>query len=146
MLKQGLAEAQHIAQMGSWVWEIQQKILIWSDEIYRIFGVPQQEFDVTYETFLNCVHPDDREFVIQAINDALEKKKPYSIDHRILLPEGSERIVHGEAKLSFDDTGMPIRMLGTIQVVEPATNLRSHLIAGRAGARSDHSFSSHCQG
>ena len=58
-----LAEAQQIAHLGNWEWDIVGNELYWSDEIYRIFGLLPQEFGVTYEAFLNCVHPDDREFV-----------------------------------------------------------------------------------
>jgi PAS domain S-box-containing protein len=110
-----LTEAQRIAHLGNWDWNIQNKELSWSDEIYRIFGLKPQEFGATYEAFLNSVHPDDRELVKEAVNKALQKKKPYSIDHRIVLPDGSERAVHEQAKVFFNDKGEPTRMLGTVQ-------------------------------
>ncbi len=110
-----LSEAQRIAHLGNWDWNIQNNELSWSDEIYRIFGLKPQKFGATYEAFLNSVHPDDREFVNEAVNKAVQRKKPYSIDHRIVLPNGSERVVHEQAKVFFNDKGKATRMLGTVQ-------------------------------
>ena len=110
-----LSNAQRIAHLGSWDWDIARNELRWSDEIYRIFGLSLQEFGATYEAFLNSVHPDDREFVRESVNQALYEKKPYSIDHRIVLPDGSERIVHEQAEVVFDESGKPVLMSGTVQ-------------------------------
>jgi PAS domain S-box-containing protein len=89
--------------------------LHWSDEIYRIFGLSPQQFGATYEAFLDSVHPDDREFVKRAVHEALFESKPYSIDHRIILPDGTIRIVHEQAEITFNEAGKPIRMIGTVQ-------------------------------
>ncbi|MCR4319266.1 MAG: EAL domain-containing protein [Candidatus Brocadiaceae bacterium] len=112
-----LANAQRIARLGNWEWNIVTNELRWSDEIYRIFGLTPQEFDATYEAFLNSVHPDDREFVKKSVNDALYERMPYSIDHRIVLPDGSERTAHEQAEVVFDSTGKAIQMNGTVQDV-----------------------------
>ncbi len=109
-----LAEAQRIAHLGNWDWDIVKNELSWSDEIYRIFGLTPQAFGATYEAFLNSVHPDDREFVKQSVYKALYEKKPFSIDHRILRPDGSERIVREQAEVTLNDNGQPIRMIGTV--------------------------------
>ncbi len=113
--KETLLEAQKIAHIGNWDWNIVTNELSWSDEIYRIFGLAPQEFGATYEAFLNSVHPDDREFVTKSVNEAIYDKKPYSIDHRIILPDGTQRIVHELGKVTFDKDDKPIRMLGTVQ-------------------------------
>ncbi len=110
-----LSEAQSIAHLGNWDWNIQTNQLYWSDEIYRIFGLAPQQFGATYEAFLDSVHPDDRESVKKAVKESLYKKKPYSIDHRIVLPDGAMRIVHEQGEVTIDDTGNPIRMIGTVQ-------------------------------
>ena len=68
----------------------------------------------TYDEFLSYVHPDDRDYVDNAIKEAL-KGKPYSIDYRIILADGEERIVHAEAEVIFDEKNIPIRMKGTVQ-------------------------------
>lgn len=110
-----LSNAQRIAKIGNWEWNIEKNELFWSDEIYRIFGLTPQVFGATYEAFLNSVHPDDREYVKEAVNKALYKNIPYSIDHRIVLPDGTVRVVHEQAEVVFDDTGKAIQMNGTVQ-------------------------------
>jgi len=110
-----LAEAQRIAHLGHWEWDIVSNIDIWSDEIYRIFGLTPQEFSATYEAFLESVHEDDREFVQQSVDAAIKEKKPYSIDHRIVRPDGSIRFVHEEGEVTFDEDGKAVSMMGTVQ-------------------------------
>lgn len=108
-----LANAQRIASLGNWDWDIGTNELHWSDEIYRIFGVAPREFGATYDAFLNYVHPDDRDKVITAVNEALYDKKPYSIDHMIVLHDGTGKTVHEEGEVVYDD-GKPLRMTGTV--------------------------------
>ena len=109
-----LAEAQRIARIGNWDWNILSNELWWSDEIYRLFKVSRESFGATYESFLERVHPDDRGAVSRAVNRALRSNKPYSIDHRIVLPDGTERIVHERAEVTFSDDGRATRMTGTV--------------------------------
>ncbi len=110
-----LKEAQKIAHLGNWDWDIVKNKLWWSDEIYHIFGLAPQEFRATYEAFLNSVHPDDVEFVKKSVSEALYEKRPYNIDHRIVLPDGTVRIVHEQAKVIYDKEDKPIRMVGAVQ-------------------------------
>ncbi len=110
-----LAQAQRIAHLGNWDWDIQKNELLWSDEVYRIFGLEPQEFGASYDAFLTSVHSEDREFVRESVDRALSGEESYSIDHHVVLPDGSERIVHGQAEVSYDQTGQPSRMVGTVQ-------------------------------
>lgn len=107
--------AQRIAHIGCWEWNILKDELYCSEELYRIFTVEAIGFDANYQSFLNSVHPLDREFVTSAIEEALYERKPYKVDHRILLSDGLERIVHAEAEVSWDDDGRPVWMAGIIQ-------------------------------
>jgi PAS domain S-box-containing protein len=109
-----LTEAQRIAHLGNWDWNIITNELLWSDEIYRIFGLTPQQFGATYEAFLNLVHPEDREFVERSVNEALYEGQPYDINHRIILPDGAVRIVHEKGEVTFDNKGGPLRMVGTV--------------------------------
>lgn len=115
--EESLRRAQQIAKLGNWEWDIVKNDLRWSDEIYRIFGVKPHEFEATYEAFLRYVHPDDRELVNRSVNDALSGNSKYDIDHRIVLSDGSEHIVHEHAEVAFDENGTPVRMVGTVQDV-----------------------------
>jgi PAS domain S-box-containing protein len=112
--EKGLAEAQKMAHIGNWNWNIVTNGLYWSDEIYRIFGCSPQEFGATYDAFLSYVHPDDREYVNNAVIEALNGKS-YSIDHRIILASEEERVVHEQGEVIFNDENIPIRMIGTVQ-------------------------------
>ncbi|MBI5563086.1 MAG: PAS domain-containing protein [Deltaproteobacteria bacterium] len=122
-----LREAQRIAQMGSWEWNILTNRITWSDEVYRMFGYEPAEFEVTYDAFLKAVHPDDRAFVTRAVDEAVGGKKPYSIDHRIVLPDGEERIVHERGVVNYDG-GRPARMVGTVQDVTERKHIEDELL------------------
>lgn len=112
-----LTMAQKVGCIGSWDWNIKDNTLWWSDEIYWIFGLEPHEFEATYEAFIERIHPDDRDDVKRAVKEAVYGDKPYSIDHRITLRDGSERMVHEQADVYFDSTGAPVRMVGTVQDV-----------------------------
>lgn len=124
-----LAEAQRIAHLGNWDWDIVKNKLLWSDEIYHIFGLTPQQFGATYEAFLNSVHPEDREFVAQSVSQALYEWKPYNIDHRIVWPDGSVRVVHEKAEVTFDETGKPTRMIGTVHDITQLKHAEEELRA-----------------
>ncbi|AKB75173.1 sensory transduction histidine kinase [Methanosarcina lacustris Z-7289] len=109
-----LSEAQKMAHLGNWDLNLVTRKLYWSDEIYRIFGLEPQEFGATYDAFLSCVHPEDRYYVEKAVIEALNGK-PYSIDHRIILTNREERILHEQGEVIFDEGNNPILMKGTVQ-------------------------------
>ena len=113
--EQRLSEAQRIASLGNWDWNIVGNELWWSDEIYRIFGLEPQQFGATYEAFLDAIHPEDRQDVIDAVDSALNERTPYNIGHRIVLADGTEKVVHEFGEVTFDAAGTPIRMIGTVQ-------------------------------
>lgn len=115
-----LAEAQRIAHLGNWNWDIAGGSLAWSDEIYRLFGLTPQEFGATYEAFLGSVHPDDRSLLTTRVDEALAGGAPYSIDHRIVWPDGTVREVHERAEVTRDASGAPVAMVGTVQDVTEA--------------------------
>ena len=71
-LRDRLAEAQSVAHVGSWEWDILQNVVTWSDELYRIFGVDRDSFELTFSAFLGLVHPDDRSTIDRAVREALE--------------------------------------------------------------------------
>lgn len=112
-----LARAQAIAHLGNWEWNITTGALAWSDEIYRIFGRQPQEFEPTYERFLGTIHEDDRARVSDAVNDAVENAAPYSVVHRIVCPDGTEKVVQEMGNVLRDKDGAGIRMDGTVQEI-----------------------------
>ena len=130
-----LAEAQRIAHSGSWIWDITEDREIWSDEIFRIFGLDQHEFSATYDAFLKSVHPDDRELVRESVDAAIHQKESYSIDHRIVRPDGAIRYVHEEGEVTFDDSGNPIQMMGTVQDITDRVQIETQVREERDRAR-----------
>ncbi len=110
-----LAQAQQLAQMGNWAWDIPTDTLTWSDEIYRIFGIGREEFAGTYDSFMSFVHGDDREAVEAAIQASLSQGTPYGIDHRVRRPDGTLRWVHEHGEVVYDKDGTPIGGMGTVQ-------------------------------
>lgn len=109
------AQAEIIAHIGSWDWNIVTNSLRWSDEIFRIFGLTPQSFAATYPAFLEAIHPDDRQAVIDAVNASVaDASVPYSIEHRVVRPDGQQRVVHERGKVYRDENGQPVRMIGTV--------------------------------
>ena len=112
--EEGLSEAQRMAHIGNWDWEIRTNKLYLSDEVYRIYGCGPQEFSVTRNVFLSYVHPDDRDYVGNSFKKALSEK-PISIDYRIVLANGEERVVHAQGEVNCNEENIPVRTRGTIQ-------------------------------
>lgn len=127
-----LTEAQRIARMGNWDWNIRSNELFWSDEIYRIFGLRLDEFVPTYNEFINAVHPDDREYVQRSFDEALYEGRPYLVNHRIVRPNGTTRFVREQGEVTFEANYEPVRMVGTIQDITGQKNVEDALRSSRA--------------
>jgi PAS domain S-box-containing protein len=108
-----LLEAQALAHVGSWEWDIGSNEIRWSDEVYRIYGVEPGRFEVTYDSFIAMVHPDDRERLEDAVRGAVGSGGFFEVEHRIVRPNGVQRTVSGRGRTVCDADGRPIRMLGT---------------------------------
>ena len=115
-----LAEAQQIAHLGSWEWEIAADRVTWSDELYRIYGVdPEDSADGfgSYGSYLEKVHADDRARVARVIETAITERRPWSIDYRIVRPGGDLRMIHARGEIVLDAGGRPAIVHGTCQDV-----------------------------
>lgn len=120
-----LERAQSVAKIGSWRLDTQRDALRWSDENYRIFGVPQGTL-MTYEAFLECVHPDDRAYVHRKWTAAL-RGEPYDIEHRLLLAGGEIKWVREQADLELDERGALLGGIGTTQDITERKRLELEL-------------------
>ncbi|UCE78450.1 MAG: PAS domain-containing protein [Nitrospiraceae bacterium] len=112
-----LNKAQQIARLGNWDWDIVSGEFWLSDETHRIFGREREDFGATYEAFLDNIYPDDRKLVIKSLERSMHDGIPLNLNHRIVLPNGTVRIVHEQAELTHDEAGRPVRLLGTVQDV-----------------------------
>lgn len=109
------SSAEAIAHIGSWDLDIPTGMLRWTDEVFRIFGHPPQSFVATHEAFMDAVHPEDRGKVIEAVNASLaEGGAPYNVQHRVVRPDGTLRVVQERAKVYRDEHGTPVRMIGSV--------------------------------
>ena len=107
--------AQRAANIGSWDWDIKTGTLVWSEQIEPMFGFGRGEFGATYESFLDSVHPDDRQHVVDSVNACVEEGKDYAIEHRIVRPDGTIRWMSETGDVVRDESGKAIRMLGIVQ-------------------------------
>ncbi|HTD51424.1 MAG TPA: PAS domain S-box protein, partial [Thermoanaerobaculia bacterium] len=124
-----LEKAQEVGHTGSWVSGVGADTrLIWSKETRRIFGVADDEFDGKVATFYSLVHPEDRDMVRKGIQAALEEGGPYSVEHRIIRPDGSIRWLREQADIVRDDTGRAIRMVGIVQDITERKQLEAQLV------------------
>ncbi len=129
-----LTEAQRIAQLGNWEWDIVGNLFTWSDEANRIFGRPVHEGIATYEALLQAIHPEDRPGVKEAMRQALYVKAPYAIEHRIVLPDGGTRFVHARGEVVFDYRDTPMWMLGTVQDITARKQVEQELASAKEAA------------
>ena len=108
--------AQEIAHLGSWELDLSTNTLTWSDEVYRIFGMVPQEFEATYEAFLQHVHPDDKAAVNEAYSGSLQgNRDSYEVEHRVVRKgTGEIRIVHERCRHIRDSSGAIIRSVGMV--------------------------------
>lgn len=112
-----LREAERIGRLGHWEWNIDTGRLIWSEQVFALFGLPPApDGAYAYEDFLNAIHREDRPLVEQAVARALEGER-YDIQHRIVLPDGAVRHLHERGEVYRDADGRPERMLGTVMDV-----------------------------
>lgn len=109
-----LAEAQRIAHVGSWEKDLIRNRLQWSDETNRIFGWPE-DISVTYDRFMQTIHPADVERVRAAHQAALTGAAPLDIEYRIVRSDGEVRYLIERGELVHDETGRPVRMTGVVQ-------------------------------
>ncbi|HEX8856871.1 MAG TPA: PAS domain-containing protein [Thermoleophilaceae bacterium] len=108
-----LAEAQQIAHVGSWEWDIENDVVTWSDELHRIYGVAREEFENDYSAYLKYVHPDDRERSEQTVRRALERREGFEYEHRLVRRDGAVRVVLARGRAQTDENGRVVRMVGT---------------------------------
>lgn len=109
-----LREAQRIAQLGFWDWDLLEDILYCSDELLLFSGLDPNEPGVTKDTLLKAVHPEDREGFQKNFLAALNDDIPFNQVNRIVLPDGQIRYHHSQGELIRDDSGKPVRMFGTV--------------------------------
>jgi PAS domain S-box-containing protein len=125
-----LERAQDVARIGSWVAVLNgDRQVTWSKELTRIYGI--EEFDGKLETFLAMVHPEDRDAVVRANRATFEAAVPYSVDHRIVRPDGEVRWVHDQAEALLDSDSRPMQIIGVVQDITDRKKAEAALASHR---------------
>jgi PAS domain S-box-containing protein len=125
-----LSEAQALAHIGSWEWDMRRDVVSWSDELYRLFGLPLGS-PVTYSSYLDCIHPDDRALAESAVKQAYADRRPFAFEHRVVTADGTERLVSSRGRV-VAERGEPVAMVGTAQDVtqqRQAERLREDILS-----------------
>ena len=105
--------AQMLANMGDYDWEIATDTNTWSDQLFRIYGLEPGSVDPNYETFISFIHPDDRERIQAIHQQAYASGEPYQMIERIVRPDGEVRYLSSNGQVVTDENGNPLRMRGT---------------------------------
>lgn len=113
--EESLAEAQRMAHIGSWEWDMLANTVTWSKEMYRVFDVEPEAFDGKPEFLLTLVLPDDVEKITNSINDNLEDGSSPTLEYRVVHKDGSIHHVIADGRTKFDEAGKPIKSIGTVQ-------------------------------
>jgi PAS domain S-box-containing protein len=127
-----LADAQRIAHLGVWDWDIRHGQLIWSDELYRIYGVSPSEYTPSYEGYMMRVHPEDRDRVAEIIEQATHEGGSFTFEERVVRPDGAVRILRSGGRVTLDGKGRATRMLGICHDVTDGVEAERALAAARA--------------
>ena len=126
-----LTEAQRVARLGCWELDLRNDHLFWSDEIFRIFEIDPARFGASYESFLEIVHPEDREAVNESYVRSVDAHTEYDIQHRLLMPDGRIKWVRERGHTEYAADGTPVRSLGTVLDITDSKILEAELVRHR---------------
>lgn len=128
-------EAQEAAKVGSWETDLSNLHVIWSDETYDIFDLDKQAFSPTHNSFLEIVHPEDREKVDLAFKSSFNSKAYNTVEHRILTTKGNLKYVEERWKVSYNAANEPVRVFGTCQDITQRKIVEQELISTKLEAQ-----------
>lgn len=122
-----LSRAQQVACIGSWDWDIKSNTMVWSDEVFNIYGFERSLKKMSHDDFMTYVHPKDTENVINAVKSAIVYDQSYKIAHRIIRPDGIERDIYEQGDVFRDRSGKATNIVGVIQDVTEQNQINAKL-------------------
>ncbi len=123
-----LRESQRIAHIGSWEWDLATDRIEWSEELFRIWGLdPSEPF--SYSAYVDRLQPADRERMQKVIAQAIETQSSYAVEHKIVLPDGTERWILGRGTVLCDEDGRASRVRGTAQDITEQRDAENRALA-----------------
>jgi PAS domain S-box-containing protein len=136
-----LEHTQRLAHLGSWQWEVTADTVVWSDELYRIYGLEPQSFAPTLGTYLERVHPDDRAHVGEHLEQAMREGTSFDFVERIVRPSGEVRVLRSQGEVMRDAAGAPLRLVGACHDVTDQKAVQEALRSAEASYRAIFEFS-----
>jgi PAS domain S-box-containing protein len=127
-----LERAQRIANIGSWSWDMTSAEGVWSDELYELVGLEKGRLPTSFETFSDCIHPDDRKRFLDEITRCRLAQCAFDLEHRIVRPDGREIVVRCQGEMDFNAEGAPTRFNGVVQDITQARGTESALRQSQA--------------
>ena len=124
-----LADAQQLARIGSWEWDLASDVVTWSDELWRIYGLDIGSVELSYENFLARVHPDDRASVDERNRRCFATHEPFEDVKLVIRPDGSEFLMRTRGEMVLSSAGEPLRMIGVCEDVTDAIAAREAELA-----------------
>ncbi len=121
-------QAQALTHIGNWWWDISENVILWSDEMHRIYGLEPNEKPILFDDFISLVHPDDQHLVTENINHALTNLLFPDFYHRIILKNGQEKIIHAKGQVVTDHNGKVVQIVGTGQDITRQKKIENALI------------------
>lgn len=115
-----LKEAQQIAHVGHWEWDIDSDSMTWSEELYRIYGLNPEEVKPTYQTLMQKVHQEDLPALRSTLESGIHNHNAFSIYYRIIRSDNSVRFIHGNVDVLINEQDKAVRMIGTVQDITEA--------------------------
>ena len=116
-----LAQAQQIAHLGSWEWDLVNDKVSWSEETRQLYGFKPEDAGSPMNVCLERVHPEDRAMLNKILAESLRSRQPFVCEHRAVQPDGGERVLQGRGEIAVNDHGEPIRMFGIVQDITETT-------------------------
>lgn len=122
-----LEKSQEIGGFGYWELDIPSGELTWTKQVYKIFKVDEETFEVSLDSFFDRIHPDDRDAVDKAYSDSLSKKEPYEIQHRLIFDDNSIGYVLEKCESYYDEDGTALKSIGFVQDITESVQSRMKL-------------------
>lgn len=126
--ERNLKVAQRLAHIGDWEMNLLEDKLVWSDEVYHIFGLEPQEFEANFQAYMSHIHPDDQAYVQETYFTSLNERSTYHIFHRIVTKDGTVKHVECHGESFYNEAGIPTHSIGTVQDITQLKDIENALI------------------
>ncbi|WP_445633902.1 histidine kinase [Nostoc sp. DSM 114161] len=116
---------------GIWEYDFAQNKQIWDERMYELYGLSSSDFNSSFDAWLNCIHPDDRHYMLEAIEQVLQGKQEYNVEFRIVQPNGKIRFLKGYGIIKRNQQGEPVWMIGVNFDISDRKQAEQELIRNR---------------